>query len=104
MLTADGAAETKHFAPAVTVTPPAPSNADVVACAEALAKAAGRKGKPSDFIAPAQVDGRTEEGRRFADLVHDLTAERPSDGRRVDRRFPGGAQGKTHDVRHAAPR
>ncbi|WP_205825129.1 hypothetical protein [Methylobacterium terricola] len=55
VLKADGAAETKHFAPAVTVTPPAPSNAEVVARAEVLAKAAGQAGKPGDFIAPARV-------------------------------------------------
>ncbi|MET7242490.1 hypothetical protein ABZT49_03920 [Methylobacterium sp. EM32] len=54
VLKADGAAETKHFAPAVTVTPAAPSNADVVARAEALAKAAGQAGRPGDFIAPAR--------------------------------------------------
>lgn len=54
VLKADGAAETKHFAAAVTVTPAEPSNADVVARAEALAKAAGQPGKPGDFIASAR--------------------------------------------------
>ncbi len=53
VLKADGV-ETKHFAPAVTVTPEEPSNAEVVARAEALAKAAGQAGKPGDFIAPAR--------------------------------------------------
>ena len=54
VLKADGAAETKHFAPEVTVTPAEPSNADLVARAEALARAAGQAGKPGDFIAPAR--------------------------------------------------
>ncbi|UHC16058.1 hypothetical protein LRS73_26865 [Methylobacterium currus] len=53
VLKADGA-ETRRFAPAVTVAPVEPSNADIVARAEALAKAAGQEGKPGDFIAPAR--------------------------------------------------
>ncbi|MGF3025556.1 hypothetical protein ACQVP2_22360 [Methylobacterium aquaticum] len=54
VLKADGAAEVKHFSPQVTVTPAAPSNAEVVARAEALAKAAGREGKVGDHIAAAR--------------------------------------------------
>lgn len=54
VLKADGVAETKRFAPAVTVTPAAPSNAEVVARAEALAKAAGQEAKVDDHIAAAR--------------------------------------------------
>ncbi|MFH6786310.1 MULTISPECIES: hypothetical protein [Methylobacterium] len=60
VLKADGAAETKRFSPAVTVTPEEPGNADVVARAEALAKAAGQPGKPGDFIAPARRELEAE--------------------------------------------
>lgn len=55
VLKSDGGAETRPFAEAVRIEPPAPpSNTAVAEKAADLAKAAGQEGKVGDFVAPAR--------------------------------------------------